>query len=427
MKMIIIMTITVIMVIASPGLIQGQCTLGGDILGTVGKFNCATLPCNPAPAELNTTDYAYLNACGHLNAGELSTGATASCGNNCWSNTITPVEGSGMLLVDAAAAVTKPWCTSVSVTAGQIYRFSAYYRNAFKSGGACSAVYPAGPCRNGCTDAEPNILNVGLTINGTLLGSGYVSTPRADDWAEHACYWQAPATAIVPICLQVSIVGDLFKGNDIVVDNITFQTASAACASSGCTFSSLPVTLLYFEAKLSNENQTHLEWSTSSERNTEKFEIERSIDGINFSGIASIKAIGNSPMKQKYSHHDLLTSELSTIYYRLKTIDFNGYFEYSNVVNVNRSNLSLSVKITPNPATSISETNLSIYSPQSSFIRIKIYNSIGAEISLIELSLDKGNTIIPLFPFLNGKASGSYIIQIISENGEVATDKFFIK
>lgn len=107
--------------------------------------------------------------------------------------------------------------------------------------------------------------------------------------------------------------------------------------------SALPVKLVSFSASLNN-NQTELNWSTASETNNKGFEIERSNDGKNFTTIAFVQGAGNSNRLLSYSFID---DNKATAYYRLKQIDFDGKFEYSNLVKVNSDELL--IDLNPNP------------------------------------------------------------------------------
>ena len=104
----------------------------------------------------------------------------------------------------------------------------------------------------------------------------------------------------------------------------------------GCMISSglLPVELVDFDAEVRND-LIHLSWSTASEINNEGFEIERSTDGRNFDFIAFAEGHGNTTIMKDYSYKDDNVKEGQTYYYRLRQVDFDGAFEYSQVVAAN--------------------------------------------------------------------------------------------
>jgi hypothetical protein len=95
----------------------------------------------------------------------------------------------------------------------------------------------------------------------------------------------------------------------------------------------LPVDLISFEAEREGDN-IKLNWATASEENNNYFEIQKSYDGIVFTPIGYAEGAGNSNTILDYSYTD---TDISKVFYRLKQIDFNGEFEYSDVVAVRGS------------------------------------------------------------------------------------------
>jgi hypothetical protein len=117
----------------------------------------------------------------------------------------------------------------------------------------------------------------------------------------------------------------------------------------------LPVDLIQFNASLNQvNNSSKLEWSTAKEWENSHFEIERSESTIkNFRKIGHVKGIGWTETLSSYSFEDKnLPLSGGMVYYRLKQVDFNGKFEYSNVVSINlpKSHITKGVwRAYPNP------------------------------------------------------------------------------
>lgn len=99
------------------------------------------------------------------------------------------------------------------------------------------------------------------------------------------------------------------------------------------TASVLPVKWLSQTAKLIN-NQVHVKWQTAVEVNNNAFEIERSADGKIWHVVGEVKGNGNTNKISNYVFVDKNTSS-EYIYYRLKQIDFDGAYEYGNILTVN--------------------------------------------------------------------------------------------
>lgn len=112
------------------------------------------------------------------------------------------------------------------------------------------------------------------------------------------------------------------------------------------TVSTLPVELMNF-TWYRTEDFTELQWVTATEMNSSHFEVEKSWDGKAFGFMASVPALGNSQGPQLYTYKDY-ESVQKQCYYRLKMVDQDGTFEYSDIQFVNR--LLTDDVLFPNPA-----------------------------------------------------------------------------
>ncbi len=110
--------------------------------------------------------------------------------------------------------------------------------------------------------------------------------------------------------------------------------------------SSLPIQLLSFQAKAISESQALLEWQTISETNNQGFEIEKSMDGVNFDKIAFVDGAGTHRGLKEYAFVDQVF--LESAYYRLKQIDFDGQFAYSPIAYVDQTQ-TVPFRVYPNP------------------------------------------------------------------------------
>src|SRR5882757_670562 len=138
------------------------------------------------------------------------------------------------------------------------------------------------------------------------------------------------------------IAGNLITGSD---DN-----ASGPQSVLAATPGPLPIILYSFNVTKTGDNSL-LDWSTSQESNSNRFDVLRSADGIVFNTIASVKAAGNSTANKVYSLVD--TKPLrGKNYYKLKMIDIDGAFKFSEIRYLNFVD-RLSIKVYPNPSTDI--------------------------------------------------------------------------
>lgn len=124
---------------------------------------------------------------------------------------------------------------------------------------------------------------------------------------------------------------------------------TAAASNSGTT---LPVTLSSFEGTAKGGNAL-LTWTTLSEINNLGFDVERSVDGKSFEKAGFVKGAGNSNQELSYSMIDgdaFAKAGVNTLYYRLKQLDVNGRYEYSNVVVVSsEAENANGLSVFPNP------------------------------------------------------------------------------
>ncbi len=143
----------------------------------------------------------------------------------------------------------------------------------------------------------------------------------------------------------------LGKDDSDIVHDWVFKTGINTLnrfALASATHNALPLTLLYFEGQKIG-GQDVLYWSTQNELNTSHFDIERSGDGISFKLLGTVASKGNNVNTQYYQFADAKPIT-GTNYYRLKQVDKNGRFTYSNVVTLKAETLNKLVQLFPNPA-----------------------------------------------------------------------------
>ena len=115
----------------------------------------------------------------------------------------------------------------------------------------------------------------------------------------------------------------------------------------GLVPNTLPLSLLRFTGSRNDDKQVVLNWATTYEINTDKFNIEKSSDGHSFNTIGTQHAAIQSVKENNYSFTDISSgkpNDAPVTYYRLKMIDQNGEFTYSNILaikNTAKSNLSI--------------------------------------------------------------------------------------
>lgn len=109
----------------------------------------------------------------------------------------------------------------------------------------------------------------------------------------------------------------------------------------------LPVNLVVFTAT-SQAAGIVLKWQTAIEQNTNRYIVERSADGVAFVEIGTVSATGNSNTARSYSFTDQQPLQ-NVSYYRLKSRDNDGTFEYSKIVEVSNKAAVTALSVYPNP------------------------------------------------------------------------------
>ena len=171
----------------------------------------------------------------------------------------------------------------------------------------------------------------------------------------------------------------------------------------------LPVTIKYFTAwKRADANR--LTWLTTSENSFSHFEIEKSTDAENFVKIASVAGRGSANGNTSYSYDD---KEMRTMqYYRLKYVDIDGNYTYSNVIRVGRDDLTNAKVIFNNRVTSM--LALRIIDMPTDKLSIKVIDNSGREIKTQNVIINPGENSFNLNT--GSIPSGFYYLLLSGEN-----------
>ena len=158
-----------------------------------------------------------------------------------------------------------------------------------------------------------------------------------------------------------------------------------------------------------NESGVSLDWSTATEINNSGFQVERS-SGNSFEVIGFVGGHGTTTEIQNYSYLDN-TVKSGTYTYRLKQIDFDGTFEYSNAIEVDFSGVTefALAQNYPNPFNPSTVINFSL--AVDSKVSLKIFDVLGQEVAtLVNGQLAAGSHPISFNASLLN--SGVYFYQI---------------
>ncbi|MBN8546878.1 MAG: T9SS type A sorting domain-containing protein [Ignavibacteria bacterium] len=185
--------------------------------------------------------------------------------------------------------------------------------------------------------------------------------------------------------------------------------------------SNIPVELTSFNAN-ADANSVLLTWTTATELNNQGFSVERKKEGGSYTSAGFIAGRGNTLEPSAYSFVDK-SLESGKYTYRLKQVDFDGTFKYSNEVEVEVGSPSVFAleQNYPNPFNPSTVIKYSI--PVDGFVNLTIYNTIGEKIKTIVSSVQKAGSYEVSFD-ASKLASGVYIYRL--ESGSFSSVKKMI-
>ncbi len=169
-------------------------------------------------------------------------------------------------------------------------------------------------------------------------------------------------------------------------------------------FAALPLKILSFTAKQKG-SVALIDWSVTNEVNNDYFAVEKSVDGLSFNSIGKVNTHGNSASVNAYSFTDI--KPLAGLnYYRLKQVDNDGRFAYSEIKTV-RFNNGRQLQVYPNPVGSFIKITLAT---GNSYLKMKLTGIDGRIIQQISGSISNINAMVNhLLPLLK---PGYYNLQV---------------
>ena len=185
----------------------------------------------------------------------------------------------------------------------------------------------------------------------------------------------------------------------------------------------LPVSLLSFSGSYRNQ-ATQLTWETVNEVNFDRYEIERSENGSNYTWIGTKTSTSSSQTsKQSYNYSDDLSNESGNVYYyRLKMIDIDGQYKYSNVIMIRRESKTINgIVINPNPVVNGMAT-IRFTASNNSMVEMRVVDMGGRVILRQQNRVYEGNNSLSIND-LNRLQPGMYLLQL-ANGDELTTIKF---
>ena len=181
----------------------------------------------------------------------------------------------------------------------------------------------------------------------------------------------------------------------------------------------LPVTLTSFTAQ-KQSTEVQLTWNTDSEQNNSHFDVQRSLDNVQFFSIGRVNGAGNSNASIYYYLRDKSPAS-GTNYYCLNQVDFDGKTSISKPISVNMGFRNACMQVYAS-AGSLSNLNIIISTEQASAGQLIIYNIGGQKVYEKAISLNRGKNDLSIS--LSNMDKGIFIATY-NNGSQVLKKKFF--
>jgi hypothetical protein len=354
---------------------------------------------------INTTSANYLN----FNAGSSVSGASSA------SYVDGPVRKTGSTAFDFPTgnnSIYRPIAMSAPNVAADA--FTAQYFNAAQPYGDevtfASPLYTVSACEYWTLDRTIGTSDVAVTL-------GWNSADCPQD-----AYVTDPSSLVVARWDGSAWVS---HGNGGTTGNAATGTVSSSAAITsfspfalGTTspVNPLPVEWLSFACSKTSTGTVKLTWITASESNSDYFSIEKSKDGLSFQSIGKTKASGTTNNTNRYIYEDSSINS-GRAYYRLKQVDLDGKFEYSEVCYVNSPVEEYTLKIYPNPGSNTVYIDLD----GEEALSFSVLNNLGQKLSVPSYDGDAKKVLDT-----SNLTAGFYIIEVTIDR-KVFKEKIMIQ
>lgn len=263
----------------------------------------------------------------------------------------------------------------------------------------------------------------------TTVNSGKFSTTNTTNVginpAQTTLFHNLPFSKVDTAC---TITGITWTSPASGAANFTFAgiasnndgSSSGDRAYRGTTSVTLPVKLVSFNAQAEGI-KSKISWVTGSEINVNHFKIERSIDAKNFVTVGKINPQANNNATKSYTFTDFSELLNGTIYYRLKSIDNDGSFSYSDVRTVVfKSTKKYEVSVFPNPVQNGENIRVNILSAIAGNASLSIVNALGQRVLLNNTTVKEGSNALLVN---TAKLSKGMYYLVVSISGTEAIQK----
>jgi len=214
--------------------------------------------------------------------------------------------------------------------------------------------------------------------------------------------------AAIPVTSRIS-VANIQRLNPSQYPNENVNNNNLTAALGVIPPNIVPILLLNFDA-VKQGSTVQCSWRTSSEVNSDHFDVEYSKDGNTWQTIGTVAAAGNSSTTKSYGfNHPNPVNGAN--YYRLKQVDINGSFVYSSIRVVN-FNSKTGIRILPNPVVDKLYITSDATTPLQS---VSVYAADGKQLQQTSKFVPGNSIDMSRYP------TGTYLIKIVDAQGNTET------
>jgi len=268
--------------------------------------------------------------------------------------------------------------------------------NAFNTAVGGGPQLPTGPSDN---TGKANLRvgkYAGQTNNGTGLPGSYTGQRTVIDPVDANIVWNATAS-------RWEVTFDVTGFSGFII-----QTGS----------NPLPVQLNFFSGNWQGSDVL-LQWQTAAEVNHDYFEVEKSLDGINYTALGRLNG-GAGVSVRNYMWLDTDATGAARLYYRLKIVSLSGAVEYSDVVIMTPDQAArFLTRVSPNPFRDQLQLGLNL--PAAGKVLVRITDITGRVMVSRSIDAPRGFSTL-ILPEVSGLASGTYVLSAVY-GGQSATYK----
>ncbi len=280
------------------------------------------------------------------------------------------------------------------------YYVAKYDGSIWSELGGINALSANGYISSVCSDVAGNLYAVGVFRNPYL--KCYVAKYDGSTWSELGGTNALAANNNIN-AVYSDAFGNIYTSGHFTNANNNIYVAKYA--------QPVPLKLLSFTAKLQTQKTVLLNWQTANEVNVSHINIQRSINGKDFTSIGKVNA---SCCSYEFTDGQLSTVN-SQLYYRLEMVDKDGSKTYSQIQQINIQHQTSNIVIFPNPAKDL--------------VTIECANA--KELLIIDYL---GRTVYrstvdnqPLTVNTKQFSKGIYVLKAMMNNGDVKTEKLVVE